>query len=97
MSVYHLQIVTAYPNIKDRPWDKEAIKDAINASNAIEMKWSEYFTWEDDEQEKLSRSTAVNHVEREIGEYIHLSKYLSWEIVDLDLEVGEDLIGEEAY
>ena len=51
--------------------------DAEKAVHAIEMKHSEYFHWEGDEQESLSRSTAINLAEQEINEYVHLREYLS--------------------
>jgi len=33
------------------------------------MRWSEYFTWEDDAQESLSRSSAIKYAEEEIQSY----------------------------
>jgi len=62
-------------------------RDTVDAANAIEMRHSEYFTWEDDAQESLSRSSAIKYAEEEIQSYHSLVREgLSYSITTKDVE-----------
>ena len=64
MNTYQLDIIIHRLNRADK-----AYKDCVQAVNIIEMRQSEYFTWEDDAQESLSRSSAIKYAEEEIQSY----------------------------
>jgi hypothetical protein len=78
MTKYQLEITVTKPFTNSRDAEFRAI---VDAANAIEMRWSEYFTWEDDAQESLSRSSAIRYAEEEIQSYYpRLREHLSYSI-----------------
>ena len=81
MTKYQLEITVNSPFFSARD---TLYRDTVDAANAIEMRWSEYFTWEDDEQESLSRSSAIKYAEEEIQSYHSLVREnLSYSITEL--------------
>ena len=66
MKRYKLEITVNSPFFSARD---TLYRDTVDAANAIEMRWSEYFIWEDDAQESLSRSSAIKYAEEEIQSY----------------------------
>ena len=79
MTTYQLDIIIHRLNRADK-----AYKDCVQAANIIEMRQSEYFTWEDDAQESLSRSSAIKYAEEEIQSYHSLVREnLSYSITEL--------------
>ena len=46
------------------------------------MRQSEYFVWEDDEQEPLSRSNAIHLAEKEMQGYPDAKEFLSYLITE---------------
>ena len=66
MKRYKLEITVNSPFFSARD---TLYRDTVDAANAIEMRQSEYFTWEDDAQESLSRSSAIKYAEEEIQSY----------------------------
>ena len=78
MNTYKLDIEVTRPFTSARD---TLYRESVDAANAIEMRWSEYFTWEDDAQESLSRSSAIKYAEEEIQSYHSLvRKNLSYSI-----------------
>ena len=78
MTTYQLEITVNSPFFSARD---ALYRDTVDAANAIEMRWSEYFTWEDDAQESLSRSSAIKYAEEEIQSYHSLVReHLSYSI-----------------
>ena len=78
MNTYKLDIEVTRPFTSAR---ETLYRDTVDAANAIEMRWSEYFVWEDDAQESLSRSSAIKYAEEEIQSYHSLvRKNLSYSI-----------------
>ena len=78
MNTYQLEIEVTRPFTSAR---ETLYRDTVDAANAIEMRWSEYFVWEDDAQESLSRSSAIKYAEEEIQSYHSLvRKNLSYSI-----------------
>jgi hypothetical protein len=78
MNTYELEITVTRPFTSARD---TVYRDAVDAAHAIEMRWSEYFTWEDDAQESLSRSSAVRYAEEKIQSYHSLVReHLSYSI-----------------
>jgi hypothetical protein len=78
MNTYQLDIEVTRPFTSARD---TLYRESVDAANAIEMRWSEYFTWEDDAQERLSRITAIKYAEEEIQSYHPLVReYLSYSI-----------------
>ena len=82
MNTYKLEIAVTDPftssslNATDT-----AYIDAVTAANRIEMKWSEYFVWEEDDQESLSRSNAISYAEKDIQEYpANVREHVWWKI-----------------
>ena len=82
MNTYKLEIAVTDPftssslNATDT-----AYIDAVTAANRIEMKWSEYFVWEEDDQESLSRSNAISYAEKDIQEYpANVREHVWWRI-----------------
>ena len=66
MNTYKLEIEVTRPFTSAR---ETLYRDTVDAANAIEMRWSEYFVWEDDAQESLSRSSAIKYAEEEMQSY----------------------------
>ena len=77
MKRYKLEITVNSPFFSARD---TLYRDTVDAANAIEMRQSEYFTWEDDAQESLSRSNAISLAEKEMQGYLHLKDSLYYEI-----------------
>ena len=75
MNTYQLDIEVTRPFTSARD---TLYRESVDAANAIEMRWSEYFTWEDDEQESLSRSSAIKYAEEEIQSYHSLVRENLW-------------------
>ena len=67
MNTYQLEI-TAHQEMNSGIMKVHLSADAQRARDIIEMKHSEYFTWQDDAQESLSRSNAISYAEKEIQE-----------------------------
>ena len=81
MKRYKLEITVNSPFFSARD---TLYRDTVDAANAIEMRWSEYFVWEDDAQESLSRSSAIRYAEEEIQSYYpRLRENLSHSITEL--------------
>ena len=81
MKRYKLEITVNSPFFSARD---ALYRDTVDAANAIEMRWSEYFVWEDDAQESLSRSSAIKYAEEEIQSYHSLVREnLSYSITEL--------------
>ena len=81
MTTYQLDIEVTRPFTSARD---TLYRDTVDAANAIEMRWSEYFVWEDDAQESLSRSSAIRYAEEEIQSYYpRLRENLSHSITEL--------------
>ena len=81
MKRYKLEITVNSPFFSARD---TLYRDTVDAANAIEMRQSEYFTWEDDAQESLSRSSAIKYAEEEIQSYHSLVREnLSYSITEL--------------
>ena len=88
MKTYQLDINITRPNTSTR--DK-VFQEVVTAANRIEMQWSEYFTWEDDAQESLSRSSAIKYAEEEIQSYHSLVREgLSYSITTKDVEEDDE-------
>ena len=86
MTTYQLDIIIHRLNRADK-----AYKDCVQAANIIEMRQSEYFTWEDDAQESLSRSSAIKYAEEEIQSYHSLVREnLSYSITTNDVEDDDE-------
>ena len=77
MKTYQLDIEVTRPFTSAR--DK-VFQEVVTAANRIEMQWSEYFTWEDDAQESLSRSSAIKYAEEGMQEYVYLKDFMAYEI-----------------
>ena len=77
MKTYQLDINITRPNTSTR--DK-VFQEVVTAANRIEMQWSEYFVWEDDAQESLSRSSAIKYAEEGMQEYVYLKDFMAYEI-----------------
>ena len=96
MTTYQLDIIIHRLNRADK-----AYKDCVQAANIIEMRQSEYFTWEDDAQESLSRSSAIKYAEEEIQSYHSLVREnLSYLISIKDEEVcceGAEIVNDNGY
>jgi len=75
MNTYQLEITVTRPFTSARD---TLYRDTVDAANAIEMRHSEYFTWEDDAQESLSRSSAIKYAEEEIQSYHSLVRENLW-------------------
>ena len=75
MNTYELEITVTKPFTSARD---TVYRDAVDAANAIEMRWSEYFKWEDDAQQSLSRSSAIKYAEEEIQSYHSLVRENLW-------------------
>ena len=75
MITYKLEITVTRPFTSARD---TLYRDTVDAANAIEMRHSEYFTWEDDAQESLSRSSAIKYAEEEIQSYHSLVRENLW-------------------
>ena len=81
MKRYKLEITVNSPFFSARD---TLYRDTVDAANAIEMRQSEYFRWEDDAQESLSRSSAIKYAEEEIQSYHSLVREnLSYSITEL--------------
>ena len=65
MTTYQLDISILCLNRADKTY-----RDCVQAANIIEMRQSEYFTWEDDAQESLSRSNAISMPRRDAVVFI---------------------------
>ena len=84
MITYQLDIEVTRPFTSARD---TLYRDTVDAANAIEMRHSEYFTWKDDAQESLSRSSAIKYAEKEIQSYHSLVREgLSYSITTKDVE-----------
>ena len=77
MITYQLDIEIHRMNRSDQVY-----KDCVQAANIIEMRQSEYFVWEDDEQEPLSRSNAIHLAEKEMQGYPDAKEFLSYLITE---------------
>jgi len=77
MITYQLEISILCLNRADQTY-----KDCVQAANIIEMRQSSFFTWEDDEQESLSRSNAIHLAEKEIQGYPDAKEFLSYSITE---------------
>ncbi len=77
MITYQLDISVLCLNRADQTY-----KDCVQAANIIEMRQSEYFVWEDDEQEPLSRSNAIHLAEKEMQGYPDAKEFLSYLITE---------------
>ena len=78
MNTYQLEITVTKPFTSARD---TLYRNTVDAANAIEMRWSEYFRWEDDAQESLSRSSAIKYAEEEIQSYhSNVRENLWWRI-----------------
>ena len=77
MTTYKLEITVTRPFTSARD---TLYRDTVDAANAIEMRHSEYFTWEDDAQESLSRSSAIKYAEEGMQEYVYLKDFMAYEI-----------------
>ena len=77
MNTYQLEITVTRPFTSARD---TLYRDTVDAANAIEMRHSEYFTWEDDAQESLSRSSAIKYAEEGMQEYVYLKDFMAYEI-----------------
>jgi len=77
MITYQLEISILCLNRADQTY-----KDCVQAANIIEMRQSSFFTWEDDEQEPLSRSNAIHLAEKEIQGYPDAKEFLSYLITE---------------
>ena len=87
MTTYQLEITVTRPFTSARD---TLYRDAVEAANAIQMRESEYFVWEHDAQESLSRSTAVRYAEEGIQSYYSLVREsLSYSITTKDVEDEE--------
>jgi len=75
MNTYQLEITVTRPFTSARD---TLYRDTVDAANAIEMRHSEYFTWEDDAQESLSRGSAIKYAEEEIQSYHSLVRENLW-------------------
>tara|TARA_R100001377_G_scaffold25440_1_gene13797 strand:- start:23 stop:292 length:270 start_codon:yes stop_codon:yes gene_type:complete len=88
MITYQLDIEVTRPFTSARD---ALYMDIVTAANVIEMRQSEYFTWEDDAQESLSRSSAIKYAEEEIQSYHSLVREgLSYSITTKDVEEDDD-------
>ena len=88
MNTYELEITVTRPFTSARD---TVYREAVDAAHAIEMRWSEYFTWEDDAQERLSRITAIKYAEEEIQSYHSLVREnLSYSISIKDEEDDDE-------
>ena len=88
MKRYKLEITVNSPFFSARD---TLYRDTVDAANAIEMRWSEYFVWEDDAQESLSRSNAIKYAEEEIQSYHSLVREnLSYSISIKDEEDDDE-------
>jgi len=85
MNTYQLDISILCLNRADRTY-----RDCVQAANIIEMRQSEYFTWEDDEQEPLSRSNAIHLAEKEMQGYPNVREFLSYLITLKNDEYEEE-------
>tara|TARA_R100000935_G_scaffold28256_2_gene48579 strand:- start:2702 stop:3010 length:309 start_codon:yes stop_codon:yes gene_type:complete len=80
MTTYQLEI-TARQEMNSGIMKLHLSADARRIRDIIEMKHSEYFTWEDDAQESLSRSNAIGYAEKEIQECAaNVRGWLWWRI-----------------
>ena len=77
MITYQLDIEIHRMNRSDQVY-----KDCVQAANIIEMRQSEYFVWEDDEQEPLSRSNAIHLAEKEFQGYPDAKEFLDYLITE---------------
>ena len=77
MITYQLDIEIHRMNRSDQVY-----KDCVQAANIIEMRQSSSFTWEDDEQEPLSRSNAIHLAEKEMQGYPDAKEFLSYLITE---------------
>ena len=75
MITYQLDISVLCLNRSDQVY-----KDCVQAANIIEMRQSSSFTWEDDEQEPLSRSNAIHLAEKEFQGYPDAKEFMAYEI-----------------
>jgi len=57
-------------------------QDCLQAANIIEMRQSEYFVWDDDEQEPLSRSNAIHLALKEFQDYPDAKEFLNYLITE---------------
>ena len=88
MKRYKLEITVNSPFFSARD---TLYRDTVDAANAIEMRQSEYFRWEDDAQESLSRSSAIKYAEEEIQSYHSLVREnLSYSISIKDEEDDDE-------
>lgn len=77
MITYQLDIEINRMNRSDQVY-----KDCVQAANIIEMRQSSSFTWEDDEQEPLSRSNAIHLAEKEMQGYPDAKEFLNYSITE---------------
>ena len=77
MKTYQLDISVLCLNRADQTY-----RDCVQAANIIEMRQSEYFVWEDDEQEPLSRSNAIHLAEKEFQGYPDAKEFLDYLITE---------------
>jgi len=82
---YQLDIIIHRLNHADK-----AYRDCVQAANIIEMRQSSSFTWEDDEQEPLSRSHAIHLAEKEMQDYPDVKEFLYYEITEKFQQDEED-------
>ena len=88
MKTYQLYIEVTRPYTSARD---ALYMDIVTAANVIEMRQSEYFTWEDDAQESLSRSSAIKYAEEEIQAYHSLVREgLAYSITTKDVEDDDE-------
>ena len=92
MNTYQLDISILCLNRADKTY-----RDCVQAANIIEMRQSEYFTWEDDEQEPLSRSNAINLAEKELQGYPNVREFLSYLITVKNDEYEEERCASMAF
>jgi hypothetical protein len=85
MITYQLDISILCLNRADKTY-----RDCVQAANIIEMRQSEYFTWEDDEQEPLSRSNAIHLAEKEMQGYPDVKEFLGYLITEKFQQDEED-------
>ena len=92
MITYQLDIIIHRLNHADK-----AYRDCVQAANIIEMRQSSSFTWEDDEQEPLSRSNAINLAEKELQGYPNVREFLSYLITVKHDEYEEERCASMAF
>jgi hypothetical protein len=85
MTTYQLDIIIRRLNHADK-----AYRDCVQAANIIEMRQSSSFTWEDDEQEPMSRNNAIHLAEKEMQDYPDVKDFLYYEITEKFQQDEED-------